>query len=296
MSRMSGDVPYNVFHGTVPRFRCSDVTGADCDTVFPADQPHCGNEDHVVPPLRGVPSSIPREFRPKPRLVVDEDYELVDEDESQRDLDHETFDPQDVRVSQDVQRAFTWFHNVTPEIAIKNIRFVMERVLAGDGGNYHQSSAGLHHFVWRGSRVSVTPDLACAIRYTTAHFERTPLDVFNDVPSRAMRERERIEPLKGPPRPYPAMIEDVDAESLALIPAAVSMYLSRSGLGDVEGTEQRERVVRDALAVALESGEWHASDKSIGAGILHHQGLGYVVSGRGPALVAVFKVGSPPGE
>lgn len=282
-----------VFRGKVPSFLCSDVTSADCDVVFRADAPHCGNPDHHLEPIRGTPNSIPRPVRQKARLVVNEDYDLVEDDETERDLDPDTFDPEDVWVSRDVQSVFTWHHNTSPEDAIENVRLVIRLAVHDVSGNYYLHRNGLHEFRWRGSYVAVTPNLACAVRYTTKHFERTPLDILNGVPSRSTRpERSRsgsrrfIASEHGPPVPYPSLINEIRPDTVTLVPAALSMFASRAGLDD--GTDA-ESTARETLCLALRTGEWKPSDRDIGAGILTDGPLGYVFSGRGPALVAVFK-------
>jgi hypothetical protein len=186
--------PRTVFTGTFLRVVCRDLSGEDCDRVMAVDAEHCGIAEHsrksLVPLPRGAASSKARSTGRRPRLVVDEDYEIVwDESDGPVGLGDGSFDPSDLWVARRVQEDFTAYHGVDPEEAITNVRLVVQRAI--ETGGHHRTRRGLHLFSWRGFLVAVTPDLGVAVRYQTHHYERTPRQVADGVRSRVSQKRRR---------------------------------------------------------------------------------------------------------
>ena len=188
-----------VYTGTGRFSVCRDVSGRDCERTLAADAEHCGVEEHVrLRPhgvRRGEPRSRARRVARRPRLIVDEVYEVVSgavgDDVSDGQFIETrlgVLDPSVMWVSIEVQRDVTAYHGVTPDEAIDNVRLVIRR--AAETGRMWRTSGGFHRFWWSGFHVVVTPDLGTAVRYTTDHFERTPSEVDAGVKSR-FRSRRR---------------------------------------------------------------------------------------------------------
>src|SRR5438270_723819 len=71
----------SAYRGSVPNVRCRDVSGADCERVMPDDAEDCGIREHVrlksPPKAPGEEGFISQPRQHKPRLSVNEDYDLV---------------------------------------------------------------------------------------------------------------------------------------------------------------------------------------------------------------------------
>lgn len=173
------------FRGPAPTVQCRAVSDADCDLPMSFTDEHCGNPTHVRvvrPGRRGTGVSLPRE-RHRPRLIVDEEFVFVEDIPGEdRSFDPDDFNPDDVWVSANTQRAFTAHHNVDAEEAIENVRLVLERARAAN--RHRRLPNGAHVFAWKGFSVVVTGDLEAAVRYNTNHYERTPRMVADGMKSR----------------------------------------------------------------------------------------------------------------
>lgn len=190
---------------------CREVSGENCDREMAADAEHCGIEAHarLVPHgiRRGVPLFRERRVARKPRLIVEEDFDIVSapdgDDVASGDVIETRMgpiDPSAIWVSLDVQRDATAYHGLTPDEAIDNIRTVIRH--AAERGSFWQTRGGFHRFLWFGYHVVVTPDLGTAVRYTTDHFERTPREVEAGVKSR-FKKRSKGRPAPSAHRPVP---------------------------------------------------------------------------------------------
>lgn len=180
-----------VFSGKFLRVVCRDLSGADCDRVMAADAEDCGIAGHsrksLVRSPRGEASSKARSAGRRPRLVVDEDYDLIWNDSAVSvNLGDGSFDPGELWVARRVQEDFTAYHGVDPDEAIANVRLVVQRAI--ENGSYRRTRRGLHLFSWRAFYVAVTPDLDVAVRYQTHHYERTPRQVADGVRSRVSQK------------------------------------------------------------------------------------------------------------
>lgn len=177
---------------------CTEVSGLPCDRVMPVDADDCGIAEHLRVVPHGVPRSAPtsrsRRLARRPRLVVDEEFDVVDapfgDDVSPGNVISTRIgdvDPDLVWVAISVQRDVTAFHGLTADEAIDNVRLVIRR--AAETGSVWRTSGGFNRFAWRGYDVVVTPDLGTAVRYMTDHFERTPRQVDSGVKSRFRKGR-----------------------------------------------------------------------------------------------------------
>lgn len=190
----------DVYEGDGRLVICADVSGAACSRRMLEDAEHCGDETHVrtVPPGRvlGPPESLPKVRTPRPRIVVNEEFDLLEDIPGPpQDLDADHFDPHRVWVSRWVQNEFTSYHQVSAEEAIEGIRIVLEQAVAS--GGYRRLPNGDHGFYWRGFTAIVSSNLEAVVRYRTRHYERTPQMVLDRVPSR-FRKRQRRGAVRSP--------------------------------------------------------------------------------------------------
>ena len=189
-----------VFSGDSRRLFCRDVTGLDCSRVMEDDAENCGIESHVrivpVGALLGDSDYRTRSSFHRRKLIVDEDYDLIfDESRDAVEFDKSTFNPKDLWVATKVQKEFTGYHKCSADIAISNIRLLVEKSI--QNGNYHKLSSGGHLFSWHGYLAILTPDLRTVVRYRTTHYERTPRQVVDGVKSR-LAKRLKTTRLVGP--------------------------------------------------------------------------------------------------
>ena len=192
-----------VFTGETLYVVCSEVSGQECDRPMPADAIDCGVSSHI----RIVPVGGPRgeatfrsRTRPRPSIVVEEDYELLPEERGPRvEFDPATFDADGVWVATRVQSAFTSFHGVSADEAIVNVRLLLK--LAAADGRHADLESGGHRLRWRGYEAVLTPDLGTVTGYRTQHFERTPKMVAQGVRSRIRKGRIREAKRKSSPLP-----------------------------------------------------------------------------------------------
>lgn len=189
-----------VFSGESRRLFCGDVTGMDCSRVMEDDAENCGIESHV----RIVPAGAflgDSRFRTRSsiyrrKLVVEEEYDLIfDENRDAVDFDKSTFNCKDLWVATKVQREFTAYHKCNAEVAISNIRLLIEKSI--QEGKYQKLSWGGHLFTWRGYLSILAPNLQTVVRYRTSHYERTPRQVVDGVRSR-LSKKTRAPRLVGP--------------------------------------------------------------------------------------------------
>lgn len=195
-----------VFKGDSRRIACRDVTGCDCNRVMDDEAENCGDPTHVrkIQPGEFLGDA---EFRTKSsflrmKLTVNEEYDLIfDEASDAVEFDKESFKPGELWVSTKVQEEFTAYHDCSAEVAIENLRLLVERSI--NDGKYYSYDWGGHCFTWRGFVAIVSPNLQTVIRYQTRHYERTPKQVIEGVKSRLSKRRG----VTRPSGPVPDSIE-----------------------------------------------------------------------------------------
>jgi len=243
------------------------MSGADCDRLVPVDAPHCGDPSHVSSGLHDKsklePSFVSNRQRPKrPTLTVNEDFEMFeeldrrdghdrDEDVSYPDLSFRTFDASTLLVGTDAQKAFTGHHQVTPEVAISEIRLLADKALQRSG--YRRYASGFHRLEAEKYMLRVSPDGSIVTRYATRHYERLPSEVFAGKPSRfGGKKAPYREP--GPPKPLDELSMSFDPMNTDVLPRAVSAFAKREGLN--KKIPATEAALRLTLAGSAESGTW----------------------------------------
>jgi hypothetical protein len=167
-----------------PKLRCRELTGADCDRPVAIDARDCGIPEHVVPPQpeKRPPgrASIPMGVR-RPTLVVDEEFDLFEDDDLE-DGEIPAIHGSTLLVSATAQRAFTTRHQVLPEVAIHEIRFLASRAVEMDA--VELMDTGRLKLSAKKFTLYLSPDGRTVIGYSTRHYERTPTQVFAGQPSR----------------------------------------------------------------------------------------------------------------
>ncbi len=190
------------YKGSTPITRCRELSGADCNRPVPLGAENCGIPEHaVVEPGRkpaGVGTFISNPARRKPRLTVNEDFDLIEPDRdagtgrSHPDLDRLSFDASALWVGTRVQAGFTAHHGTDARAAIEELRFFVREALAR--GDYSRGDSGFHRLRYRRFEVWISPDGKTVTSYSTYHYERTPTQVLGGVPSRFGAGRQGRQP------------------------------------------------------------------------------------------------------
>jgi len=214
-----------------------------------------------VPPQRAKsppgPASIPTGQR-RPTLIVDEDYDLIFDDESEYEGIEPSIEPGSLVVSATAQRSFTTRHEVMPDVAIAEILVVAAEAVAHGKTTRREDGRivlEVEQFI-----LYLSPNGKTVIGYRTRHYERTPTQVFSGVPSRfgagKGRNRDRSHPQVeiGPPKSLLQLQEGIDPEavrfsSLATHQLAKQLFLHKSD-------PELPRLMRAALTQALAGGSW----------------------------------------
>lgn len=180
------------YRGSTPSVRCRELSGADCNRPVPAGAENCGIAEHAIrEPLgkaAGPGTFISNPLRRKPRLTVNEDFDLVEPDRdlstdlAYPDLDPSSFDESLLWVGTQVQKEFTAHHGTDPHAAIEELRFFVREALAR--GAYRRADSGFHFLRYREFEVWISPDGKTVTGYSTFHYERTPTQVLGGFPSR----------------------------------------------------------------------------------------------------------------
>jgi len=184
-----------------PKLRCRELTGADCDRPVALDAADCGIAEHVVPPqaVKRAPgrASIPMAVR-RPTLVVDEEFDLFEDDDEDLDDDElPSIHASSLLVTATAQRSFTTRHQVLPEVAIAEIRFVAARAVEMD--SIERMDSGRLKLSAKKFVLYLSPNGRTVIGYATRHYERTPTQVFAGQPSRFGAGRVQQRPRRGDP-------------------------------------------------------------------------------------------------
>jgi hypothetical protein len=72
-------------------------------------------------------------------------------------------------VGTDAQKAFTGHHQVTPEVAISEIRLVADKALRR--GGYRRYASGFHRLEAEKHMMRISPDGSIVTRYASRHYE-----------------------------------------------------------------------------------------------------------------------------
>lgn len=135
--------------------------------------------------------------RHKPRLTVDERYDLVtpqrdiDDDRAQPDLDPLTFDVQGLSVATKVQVAFTARYDVEPEAAIDQLRLLARHAIVL--GTYRRLASGFHSIGHLGFIIWLSPDGQIITAYRPRDDGDSPAEVLSgshgrlEIPARRRR-------------------------------------------------------------------------------------------------------------
>ena len=158
-----------------PKLPCRELTGADCDRPVALDAQDCGIAEHVVPPQpeKRAPGreSIPMGVR-RPTLVVDEEFDLFDDlDDDLDDGEIPSIDASSLLVSATAQRSFTTRHQVLPEVAIDEIRFLAARAVEMD--SIELLDTGRLKLSAKKFVLYLSPNGRTVVGYSTRHYERT---------------------------------------------------------------------------------------------------------------------------
>ncbi len=136
-----------------PKIRCGQRSGYDCDVLVSLDSRHCGDPDHVPGAEGGAARERARSERP--RLTVDEEYDLFDESIDGDDLDPVTFDVSRVHLTKGALAA--WPRK--PWALKEEIRRALLR------GGYWRTDDGGHLLEHRRHQMELSPDARRCIAY-----------------------------------------------------------------------------------------------------------------------------------
>ena len=296
-----------VFQGTVPTVPCEEVSGIrGCRRPVPLGAEHCGIPEHAVahPESKTRPGRAYVSNRGKrPTITVKEDFDLIGEEVGPHfgtdeaialpDLDPEDFDPSSLKVATRCQTEFTGHHQVTPEVAIEEIRQFAEYALRQ--GDYERLDDGGHYLSRDGFTIWLSPDALMVTGYRTLHFERTPSQVRGGVRSRFKGRRN----VKGS-RPLVAGSRSIrlDEMGATVDPACIAISASAmNSFAKSHGTRAKDPLVegwlRQELRQALGLGTW-ARAKDSGAYVLRSNDRGRVFTDDGRLLLATFVEETPP--
>lgn len=237
-----------------PKVRCRDITGKDCDRIVSIYASDCGIAGHDLPQqpdkMAPGPSSIYAGPH-KPRLTVDEDYDLVFEDLADDEVP--TLEPGKLFISRKAQNTFTTHHQVLPEVAVSEIRLLASAALAGGVVTVTKSKVIVLEIA--AFRLRVSPDGRTVTEYFTFHFERTPSQVLSGKPSRFGGTRG--EPISREPHdalPIDEMRTRLVPQSVRVSNLALSQYSKWTNM-DKRQPETLVSLRRD-LEVANTEGTW----------------------------------------
>jgi hypothetical protein len=289
------------YKGSVPTVRCCEVSGADCNRTMALDAEDCGIPGHVR--LRSAAKAeaddvfASRSGRRKPRLTVNEDYDLIrpernpDADRAMPDLDPATFHTSNVWVGTKIQRGFTAHHGTDAQTAIGEVRFFIQEALAN--GTYERLHSGFHRLEYKEFAVWLSPDGDTVTGYSTRHYERTPSQVLGGVHSRfGKRRRVGIPREPGPPIPLPELVATFDPATVEITVSALSLYATRAGL-DLDD-DATEAALRSELTQAATTGSWRVSDRGPTAYVLETPARHWIVAADRGTVLSHYRPDLPP--
>lgn len=283
---------------TSPKLRCRELTGADCDRPVAIDAQNCGIPEHVVPPQpeRMAPgrTSLPMGIA-RPRLTVDEDFDLIDDDDDDDDDEYvdDVIPPihsGSLLVSATAQRAFTTRHQVLPEVAIREIRFLAAKAVE-KGGVVRQDSGRLTLTAEKFT-IYLSPNGRTVVGYRTRHYERTPTQVFARQPSRFGAGRAVRPPDRGEPLPIDLLRSTVDPSRVRMSSMATSQFAKCLGSGTKD--PQVAPTMRRFYIQAFEHGVWSTGRDRSSYEVVH-LGTRWVVASDSGAVILCVPSESGPG-
>lgn len=274
------------FTGTVPTVRCRDVSDAECTRTMRDDAENCGDPTHVriVGPRTPAQEDFIGQARPnKRRIIVDEDYDVVADD-----LDPATFDASRLAVGVRAQQAFTSHHGTDAATAIDELRFLAGEALRS--GTYERTDRGFHSLAFKGFDVVISPDGTTITTYRTLHYERTPRQVVERVPSRFGKRLGRggaPKRVAGPPLPLDELVAAFDPLTTEIAHTALRLYARRESIDENDpALEDRLRTdLRDAAA----TGTWRASDRGPGAFVLEDPTRCWVIAADNGLVISHYR-------
>lgn len=206
------------------------------------------------------------------------------------DLVAPEWDRQAVVIDSCVVRAFGGRHRVDDETARQELAGLLAD--AADSGTRRRTADGSHRLEYRGFTVVISPDGTSLTRYETIHFERTPSQVRDKVPSRVGYARKRgsaskdrspeslDQALQNPPRrsrvPTARIATTFDPATARITGTVVPHDLPNRDLV-VAG-------VRNALRRAIRTGTWVAG--TAGRHNLNHGNRRWIVSADGKGVLS----------
>lgn len=252
-----------------PKLPCRELTGADCDRPVALDAQDCGIAEHVVPPQpeKRAPGreSIPMGVR-RPTLVVDEEFDLFDDlDDDLDDGEIPSIDASSLLVSATAQRSFTTRHQVLPEVAIDEIRFLAARAVEMD--SIELLDTGRLKLSAKKFVLYLSPNGRTVVGYATRHYERTPTQVFAGQPSRFGAGRNQERRPRGAPLEIEELRDSVDPSAARIGSLATNQFARVAGLRPKEA--ETSEVIRQAYVDAFTNGSWAPGQGGPGYEISH---------------------------
>ncbi len=189
-----------------------------------------------------------------------------------------------MKVSVRVQQLFTAHHMVDALVAIDELRLFAR--LALSEGHYRRLPSGGHSIAWKGFNGRITPDGGCLTSYSTNHFERTPSQVHQKVPSRFGRALGRAHLPAGPDLTLVQVKAIIDAETCHLSLSA------RHNIGKTLGIDAEdpgiEGPVRARLRQAVRFGDWMEDPVDGRAFTLCHVGRVWKIARDGGTVITSY--------
>lgn len=292
------------FSGSVPQIACRELTGFDCPRLVSPDGPDCGDPTHAIRtrPLPDLPEGFsPAEVSPgvarKPRLVVNEDYDLVvDGVELTAGVQ-----PNDLHITRTALEQFTVHHGVADEVARVELRFFVATMV--ERSRVEVNAGGFHVLAASGIKAVVSPDGRTITNYATRHYERMPSEVLTGAPSR-FGNRNRV------PRVVHTCPDDdlhpgeAGDEDLGLVMVRELLEAGRArvsdrvlslfgrAMGPVGDRDALLLCLRSELAEASRCGAWGMSNR--GGHTVEHRDRGWIIREADGVVVAMFQTDPTP--
>ena len=199
-------------------------------------------------------------------------------------------------------RAFVGRHRVDADTARRGLSWLL--CDATDNGARRKGPDGSHRLSYQGFTVIVSPDGAVVTGYETNHFERTPSQVRDKIPSRFGHARQRGAESAATPSALqdlavsnPAPNTRVTIGQIAQVFDPNSAWITAAVIDhDLPDREVAVDGVRDALRRAVRVGRWVAG--TAGRFNLHDGIRRWIISADGSGVLSCkpsWPSGAPPG-
>jgi hypothetical protein len=206
------------------------------------------------------------------------------------DLVEPVWSLQAVAIDPAVVRWFVGRHRVDEETARRELSGLLR--YAAEDGTRRKAADGSHLLSHQGFTVVLSPDGAVITGYETVHFERTPSQVRDRMPSRFGRARQRDgEPVASPSaRRDQALLNPPKNTRVSIeeIPKVFDSKYAWVTSAVVDHDLPNRDVMVDGLRVALRSaargGRWVAG--TAGRFNLHHRGRRWIISADGQGVLS----------